>query len=164
MLWALYHDTKRTTSMLLLCDHSVYLTHALRISFLLDASRNFSNDFPQVQHDPFISVVRYPLSKPSAGSFYGPFSEKFSSKFKKFIFSYIYTIFITDQLHYCQNSHFSGIYIIVSFCLLFSWQFYGLFFIKGVLCVGWLHENLKPYSRKIDICSAHRTYAPPPRK
>jgi hypothetical protein len=29
MLRALYHDIKRTTSMLLLCDHSIYLTHAL---------------------------------------------------------------------------------------------------------------------------------------
>jgi hypothetical protein len=136
MLCALYHDIKRTTSMLLLCHHCIYLTHALHISCLLDAPRNFSNDFPQVhvQHNPFIRVVRYPLSKPSAGSFYGPFFEKFSSKFKKFIFSYIYTIFITDQLHYCQNTHFSGIYIIVSFCLLFSWQFYGLFDKWGSMC------------------------------
>jgi hypothetical protein len=34
--------------MLLLCDHSMYLTHVLHISCLLDAPRNFSNDFPQV--------------------------------------------------------------------------------------------------------------------
>jgi hypothetical protein len=34
--------------MLLLCDHSIYLTHALHVSCLLDAPRNFSNDFPQV--------------------------------------------------------------------------------------------------------------------
>jgi hypothetical protein len=49
MLCTLYHDIKRTTSMLLLCDHSIYLTQALRISCLLDAPPNFSNDFPQVR-------------------------------------------------------------------------------------------------------------------
>jgi hypothetical protein len=35
--------------MLLLCDHYIYLTYALHISCLLDAPRNFSNDFPQVR-------------------------------------------------------------------------------------------------------------------
>jgi hypothetical protein len=49
MLCTLYHDVKCTTSMLLLCDHSIYLTHAFHISCLLDAPRNFSNDFPQVR-------------------------------------------------------------------------------------------------------------------
>jgi hypothetical protein len=49
MLCALYHYIKRTTSMLLLCDHCIYLTHALHISCLLDAPRNFCNDFPQVR-------------------------------------------------------------------------------------------------------------------
>jgi hypothetical protein len=47
MLCALYHDIKRTTSILLLCDNSIYLTHDLRISCLLDTSRNLCNDFPQ---------------------------------------------------------------------------------------------------------------------
>jgi hypothetical protein len=49
MLRALYHDIKRTTSILLLFDHFIYLTHALHISCLLDAPRNFSSDFPQVR-------------------------------------------------------------------------------------------------------------------
>jgi hypothetical protein len=49
MLRALYHDIKRTTSILLLCDHCIYLTHTLRISCLLDAARNFSNDFRQIR-------------------------------------------------------------------------------------------------------------------
>jgi hypothetical protein len=49
MLCTLYHDVKRTTSMLLLCNRSIYLTHALHISCLLDSLRNFSNDFPQVR-------------------------------------------------------------------------------------------------------------------
>jgi hypothetical protein len=35
--------------MLLLCDHSFYLTHAFHIPCLLDAPCNFSNDFPQVR-------------------------------------------------------------------------------------------------------------------
>jgi hypothetical protein len=35
--------------MLLLCDHYIYLTHDLHISCLLNAPRNFSNDFPQVR-------------------------------------------------------------------------------------------------------------------
>jgi hypothetical protein len=60
MLCALYHDIKRTTSTLLLCDHSVYLTHALRISCLLDAPRNFSNDIPQVRTVYLIIVSFYP--------------------------------------------------------------------------------------------------------
>jgi hypothetical protein len=47
MLCSLYHDIKLTTSTLLLRDHSIYLTHALRTSCLLDAPRNFSNDFLQ---------------------------------------------------------------------------------------------------------------------
>jgi hypothetical protein len=54
MLCALYHDIKRTTSMLLLCDHYIYLTHTLHISCLLDASRNFSNDFPQARTVDYI--------------------------------------------------------------------------------------------------------------
>jgi hypothetical protein len=49
MLCTLYHDVKCTTSMLLSCNHSIYLTHAFHISCLLDALRNFSNDFPQVR-------------------------------------------------------------------------------------------------------------------
>jgi hypothetical protein len=49
MLCALYRDIKRATSMLLLRDHSIYLTHALHTSCLLDASRIFSHDFPQVR-------------------------------------------------------------------------------------------------------------------
>jgi hypothetical protein len=60
MFCALYQDIKRTTSILLLCDHSIYLTHALRISCLLAASRNFSNDFPQVRTVYYIIVVFYP--------------------------------------------------------------------------------------------------------
>jgi hypothetical protein len=35
--------------MLLLCDHSIYLTHDFHISCLRDASHNLSNDFPQVR-------------------------------------------------------------------------------------------------------------------
>jgi hypothetical protein len=56
MLCALYHDIKRTTSMLLLCDH---LTHALHISCLLDAARNFSNDFPHVRTVYYTTVPSY---------------------------------------------------------------------------------------------------------
>jgi hypothetical protein len=47
-----------TTSMLLLCDHSVYLTRALHISCLLDAPRNFSNDFTQV-HTVYYTIVSF---------------------------------------------------------------------------------------------------------
>jgi hypothetical protein len=46
--------------MLLLCDHSIYLTHALHISCLLDAARNFSNDFPQVRTVYYTIVAFYP--------------------------------------------------------------------------------------------------------
>jgi hypothetical protein len=60
MLCALYHDIKRTTSMLLLCDHSIYLIHALHISCLLDAPRNFSNDFPQVRAVYYTILAFYP--------------------------------------------------------------------------------------------------------
>jgi hypothetical protein len=61
MLCALYHDIKkRTTSMLLLCDHSIYLTHALHVSCLLDSPRNFSNDFPQVRTVYYTIVAFYP--------------------------------------------------------------------------------------------------------
>jgi hypothetical protein len=56
----LYHDIKRTTSMLLLCDHYIYLTHALHISCLLDAPRNFSNNFPQVRTVYYTIVAFYP--------------------------------------------------------------------------------------------------------
>jgi hypothetical protein len=64
MLCALYHDIKRTTSMLLLCDHSIYLTHALHVSCLLDAPRNFSQDFPQAR------TVYYILSAPPTTDLY----------------------------------------------------------------------------------------------
>jgi hypothetical protein len=49
--------------MLLLCDHSVYLTHALHrpISCLLDAPRNLSNDFPQVRTVYYTIIDFYPL-------------------------------------------------------------------------------------------------------
>jgi hypothetical protein len=60
MLCTLYHDIKRTTSMLLLCDHSVYRTHALHTSCLVEAPRNFSHDFPQVRTGYYIIVVFYP--------------------------------------------------------------------------------------------------------
>jgi hypothetical protein len=46
MLCALYHDIKAYYLQLLLYDHSIYLTHTLHTSCLLDAPRNFSNDFP----------------------------------------------------------------------------------------------------------------------
>jgi hypothetical protein len=60
MLRALCHDIKRTTSMLLLCDHSIYLTHALHISCLLDAPRNFSNDITQARTVYYTTVAFYP--------------------------------------------------------------------------------------------------------
>jgi hypothetical protein len=60
MLCTLYHDVKRTNSMLLLCDHSFYLTHAFHISCLPDAPLNFSNDFPQVR------TVQYSLRSGSS--------------------------------------------------------------------------------------------------
>jgi hypothetical protein len=60
MLCALYHDIKRTTSMLLLCDHCIYLTHALHISCLLDAPRNFSNNFPQARTGYYTIAAFYP--------------------------------------------------------------------------------------------------------
>jgi hypothetical protein len=60
MLCALYHDIKRTTSMLLLCDHSIYLTHALHIPCLLDAPRIVSNDFTQVQTVYYTTLAFYP--------------------------------------------------------------------------------------------------------
>jgi hypothetical protein len=60
MLRALYHDIKRTTSMLLLCDHSIYLTHALHISCLFEAPRIFSNDFPRVRTVYYTIVTFYP--------------------------------------------------------------------------------------------------------
>jgi hypothetical protein len=59
-LCTLYHDVKRTTSMLLLCDHSIYLTHALHISCLLQAPRNFSNDITQVRTEYYTIVAFYP--------------------------------------------------------------------------------------------------------
>jgi hypothetical protein len=59
MFCALYHDIKHTTSMLLLCDHYIYLTHALYISCLLDAPLNFSNDFPQVRTIYYTIVAYY---------------------------------------------------------------------------------------------------------
>jgi hypothetical protein len=59
MLCALYHDIRRTTSMLLLCDHSIYLTHALRASYLLDEPRNLSNDFPQARTVYYTTVAFY---------------------------------------------------------------------------------------------------------
>jgi hypothetical protein len=61
MLCALYHDLKHTTSMLLLCDHSIYLTHALHISCLLDAARIFSNDFRQVR-TVYYNVVTFSIT------------------------------------------------------------------------------------------------------
>jgi hypothetical protein len=67
MLCTLYHDVKCTTSMLLVCDHSFYLTHALDISCLLDAPRNLSNDFPQVRtvyYSCFLSITDYKVLFP----------------------------------------------------------------------------------------------------
>jgi hypothetical protein len=46
--------------MLLLGDHSIYLTHSLHISCLLDAPRNFSSDFPQVRTVHYTIVAFYP--------------------------------------------------------------------------------------------------------
>jgi hypothetical protein len=43
--------------MLLLCDHSIYLAHALHTSCLPDAPRNFSNDFPQVRTEYYTIVT-----------------------------------------------------------------------------------------------------------
>jgi hypothetical protein len=60
MLCTLYHDIKRTTTMLLLCDHSVYLTHALHTSCLVEAPRNFSNDFQQIRTVYYTIVDFYP--------------------------------------------------------------------------------------------------------
>jgi hypothetical protein len=60
MLCSLYQDIKRTTSMLLLYDHCIYLAHALRISCLLDAPRNFSNDIPQALTVYYTIVAFYP--------------------------------------------------------------------------------------------------------
>jgi hypothetical protein len=64
MLCALYLDINRTTSMLLLCDHSIYLTHALHISCLLDAPSNFSHDFTQGR------TVYYILTAPPTTNLY----------------------------------------------------------------------------------------------
>jgi hypothetical protein len=65
MLCSLYHDIKRTTSILFLYDHSTYLTHALHISCLLDAPRNFSNDFPQVRtvYYTIVTIVADPSGR-----------------------------------------------------------------------------------------------------
>jgi hypothetical protein len=60
MLCASYRDIKRTTSIKLLRDHCIYLTHALHTSGLLDAPRNFSNDFPQVRTVYYNVVAFYP--------------------------------------------------------------------------------------------------------
>jgi hypothetical protein len=46
--------------MLLFCDHYIYLTHALHISCLLDAPRNFSNNFPQARTGYYTIAVFYP--------------------------------------------------------------------------------------------------------
>jgi hypothetical protein len=48
MLCSLYHNIKAYYLHVALSDHSIYLTHAVRISCLLDAPCNFSNDFTQV--------------------------------------------------------------------------------------------------------------------
>jgi hypothetical protein len=49
MLCSLCYDIKAYYLHVALCDHSIYLTHTLHISCLLDAPRNFSNDLPQVR-------------------------------------------------------------------------------------------------------------------
>jgi hypothetical protein len=46
--------------MLLLYDHCIYLTHTLHTSCLLDAPRNFCNDFPQVRTVYYTIVAFYP--------------------------------------------------------------------------------------------------------
>jgi hypothetical protein len=67
MLCRLYHDVKRTTSMLLFCDHFFYLTHAFDISCLLDAPHNLSHDFSQVRtvyYSCFLSITDYKVLFP----------------------------------------------------------------------------------------------------
>jgi hypothetical protein len=62
MLCTLYHDIQGTTSMLLFCDHSFYLTYAFDISCFLDALRNLSNNFSQlrtVYYSSFLSITDY---------------------------------------------------------------------------------------------------------
>jgi hypothetical protein len=91
MLCTLYHDVKRTTSMLLLCDHSFYLTHAFYVSCLLVAPRNLSNDFPQVHtvyYSFFLSITDYKVLFPLDASLLrlrldlqnGPFPSGFTTK------------------------------------------------------------------------------------
>jgi hypothetical protein len=41
-----------------LCDHYIYVTHALHISCLLDAPRKFSNDFTQAR-TVYYTIVAY---------------------------------------------------------------------------------------------------------
>jgi hypothetical protein len=51
MLCTLYHDVKRTTSMLLLCDHSIYLVSAPPTTNLYTRSKKY-------QHRRYINIVK----------------------------------------------------------------------------------------------------------